>query len=283
MKATELLRAGWQQAVREWVYRVRPELADEFVQFFDLAFKPIAYREQALFGVHSSRISLCVGNIWLAAFSKRIWLLVDEPLRDPRFDFELAKSTKRYIPLHWLIATPEAVTEILQSENIWTSYANACLKVLESPISRTNILKNQINKVRLSELETGLAGQLPEESTLSLQDTQTEFPEGGIQEVTLELRKRSPLLRKQAIARYGYRCQICGFSFEEFYGDLGKGYIEVHHLTPLSDREDEASTRLEDVAVVCANCHRILHRNGKNPIPIETLREMVKHKRKAAG
>jgi len=283
MKATELLRGGWHQAVREWVYRVRPELADEFVQFFGLAFKPITYREQARFGVHSSCISLCVGNIWLASFSKRIWLLVDEPLRDPRFDFELAKSTERYIPLYWLKAAPEAVTEILQSQNIWTSYANACLKVLEAPISRTNILKNQINKVRLSDLETTIAEQLPEQSTPSLQDTQTEFPEGGIQEITLELRKRNPLLRKQVIARYGYRCQICGFSFEEFYGELGKGYIEIHHLTPLSDRENETNTRIEDVVVVCANCHRILHRNGKTPVPIESLREIVKHKRQTAG
>jgi len=283
MKAIELLRVGWQQAVREWVYRVRPELADEFVQFFRLAFKPITYREQARFGVHSSWISLCVGNIWLAALSKQIWLLVDEPLRDPRFDFELAKSTKRYKPLYWLKAVPEMVTEILNSQNIWTSYANACLKVLESPISRTNIPKNQIDKVRLSDLDAIVARQLSEESTLSLQDTQTEFPEGGIQEVTLELRKRNPLLKKQAIARYGYRCQICGFSFEEFYGELGKGYIEIHHLIPLSDRENEAITRIEDVAVVCANCHRILHRSGKNPIPLEFLREIVKCRRQTGG
>lgn len=283
MEATKLLRVGWQQAVREWVSRVRPELADEFVQFFGLAFNSITYPEQARFGVHSTRISLCVGNIWLAAFSKRIWLLVDESLQDSRFDFELAKSTERYMPLYWLIAAPEAITEILQSQYVWASYARACLKVLESPISRTNILKNQIDKVKLSDLITSVTEQSSGESMASLYDMQVEFPEGGIQEVTLELRKRNPLLRKQAITRYGYRCQICGFSFEEFYGELGKGYIEVHHLTPLSDRQTEASTGIEDVTVVCANCHRILHRNGKNPIPLEYLREIVHCKRQTAS
>lgn len=283
MEATKLLHIGWQQAVREWVSQARPELADEFVQFFELAFKPITYREQARFGVHSDYISLCVGNIWLAALSKQIWLLVDKSLRDSRFDFIPAKSTERYTPLHWLIADPETVADIIQSHNVWTSYSNACNKVLDSPISRTNIPRNQINKVRLSDIVTSITKQSPEETALSLQDIQTEFPEGGIQEVTLELRKRNPLLRKQAIARYGYRCQICGFSFEEFYGELGKGYVEVHHLTPLSDRETEASTGIEDVTVVCANCHRILHRNGKNPIPLERLREIVGHKRQTAG
>ncbi len=281
MKATELLRIGWQQAVREWFYPIRPELADDFVRFFESAFRPITYRERARFGVHSSCISLCVGNIWLAAFSKhfnQIWLLVDESLQDPRFDFELAKSTERYIPLHWLKAPPETVTGILSSQDIWASYDNACIKVLESPVSRIYIRKNQINKVSLSDLDIP-AQQLSEGPALSLEGAQTEFPEGGIQEVTLELRKRNPLLRRQAVAKYGYRCQVCGFSFEEFYGELGKGYIEVHHLIPLSDREGEASTRVEDVAVVCANCHRILHRKGKDPIPLETLREIVRNKR----
>lgn len=283
MEATRLLRLGWQEAVREWVCQVRPELANEFVQFFGLAFKPIIDPEQARFGVHSTRISLCVGNIWLAAFASRIWLLLDESSRDPRFEFELAKSTKRYTPLYWLKAAPERVTEILQSQNIWTSYANACRKVLESPISRTNIPKNQINKVRLSDLVNSAPVSLPEEPTLSLRDTETEFLEGGIQEVTLELRRRNQLLRRQATARYGYRCQICGFSFEEFYGELGKGYIEVHHLIPLSDRETEGSTGIEDVTVVCANCHRVLHRNGKNPIPLDHLREVVRQNRQIAG
>jgi len=102
MEAIKLLSIGWQNAVREWVYRVRPELTDEFVRFFGFAFKPISYREQAWFGVHPTRISLCVGNIWLAAFSKQtnqIWLLVDEAVRSHRFDLELAKSTERYMPL----------------------------------------------------------------------------------------------------------------------------------------------------------------------------------------
>ncbi len=283
MEAKDLLRIGWQQAIKEWVRRVKPGLTDEFVQFFALAFKPITYRDQARFGVHSSCISLCIGNIWLAALYKQIWLLVDESLQDSRFRFVLARSTERYIPLYWLIAEYEAITDILYSQEIWMSYTNACFKVLDSPISRINIQKNQINKVKLSELEMNTSAQFSEKVTLILEDTQNEFPEGAIQEVTLELRKRNHLLRKQAIARYGYRCQVCDFSFEEFYGELGKGYIEVHHLNPLSDRENEEITSIEDVAVVCANCHRILHRNGKNPIPLEHLREIVKQKRKTAS
>ena len=54
----------------------------------------------------------------------------------------------------------------------------------------------------------------------------------------------------------------CGFNFEMVYGELGSGFAEVHHLTPLSERGQPVSTTLADLAVVCANCHRMIHRNN---------------------
>lgn len=76
---------------------------------------------------------------------------------------------------------------------------------------------------------------------------------------------RNPALVRAAKDRYGYVCQVCDFDFEARYGDLGKRYIECHHKTPLSERPEEeqidgAATGVDDVAVVCANCHRMLHR-----------------------
>jgi len=283
MEAKQLLRVGWRRAVREWVSGEHPDLAEDIVQFFALAFRPITYPEQAYFGVHSTRISLCVGNIWLAAFSgsrQEVWLLVERSFRYSKCEFVEARCTDRYMPLSWLVAPAEQAQRVLQSHDAWNSYAAACQKVLKAPISRCNIPRNQINKVRLSDL----ADDMDEQSlqVISPQDA-PEFPEGGIREVTLELRTRNPSLRRQAIATYGCRCQVCGFSFEEFYGDLGRGYIEVHHLTPLSDREAEENTSIDDVAVVCANCHRILHHYGKTPIPIEDLKEIVQRRKQAGG
>lgn len=54
-------------------------------------------------------------------------------------------------------------------------------------------------------------------------------------------------------------CTACGFSFEEKYGDLGVNIIDAHHITPLSDIEKERVTRIEDLALLCSNCHRIIH------------------------
>lgn len=56
------------------------------------------------------------------------------------------------------------------------------------------------------------------------------------------------------------KCEICSFDFYKNYGDLGLGYIECHHNTPLSKLTYEQETTLDDLTLVCSNCHRMLHR-----------------------
>jgi len=56
-------------------------------------------------------------------------------------------------------------------------------------------------------------------------------------------------------------CEACGFDFYRVYGKIGEGFIECHHLKPLSNYETEAETKLDDLALVCSNCHRMFHRD----------------------
>ncbi|MBM7169059.1 HNH endonuclease [Streptomyces sp. G44] len=77
-------------------------------------------------------------------------------------------------------------------------------------------------------------------------------------------RERDPKLRRLKIkqARQGgrpLRCEVCAFDFARAYGPLGEGYIEVHHVTPLH-ASGVRPTRLDDLACLCANCHRMCHR-----------------------
>ncbi len=70
---------------------------------------------------------------------------------------------------------------------------------------------------------------------------------------------------KAAKKVHGYVCQACGFDFEAVYGEIGKGYIEAHHLTPLSELPEDVPVHQDpksDFAVLCANCHRMMHRNA---------------------
>ena len=58
-------------------------------------------------------------------------------------------------------------------------------------------------------------------------------------------------------------CDICGFSFVEKYGEMGKGFIEAHHKIPISKLEKESAIRLEDFDLICSNCHRMIHHEGE--------------------
>jgi hypothetical protein len=86
---------------------------------------------------------------------------------------------------------------------------------------------------------------------------------------------RHPKLRQDAIKHYGARCTACDFDFEEMYGPVGKGFIEIHHLEPISTRGRAWSTSIEDVRPLCANCHRMAHR-CRPPIPIDDLRALIR-------
>ncbi|MEX1096290.1 MAG: HNH endonuclease [Planctomycetales bacterium] len=69
-------------------------------------------------------------------------------------------------------------------------------------------------------------------------------------------------------------CEACGFDFARAYGDMGAGFAECHHVVPLSELPGARSTRLAELAVVCANCHRMLHR-ARPVLTVEELRQVI--------
>lgn len=71
-------------------------------------------------------------------------------------------------------------------------------------------------------------------------------------------------------------CEVCDFDFGEHYGAVAKGFCEVHHRRPLSKRRGRSETSLEDLAIVCSNCHRVLHLSSCT-LSVEELRsELLK-------
>jgi len=86
--------------------------------------------------------------------------------------------------------------------------------------------------------------------------------------------------KEQALSLYGkLSCEACVLSFDEFYGDIGKGFIECHHLTPLSKLRIDTRTTLDSLSLVCSNCHRMLHRRI-DTISVQDLRMMIKYQRR---
>ena len=85
--------------------------------------------------------------------------------------------------------------------------------------------------------------------------------------------QRNSAAAKKAKKYHGTICQACGFDFTRFYGHRGQGYIEAHHLIPLHSLPEGKAVSMNpetDFAVLCANCHRMVHR-GKLLLTIGDL------------
>jgi hypothetical protein len=79
--------------------------------------------------------------------------------------------------------------------------------------------------------------------------------------------------------QYGNNCMVCDFDFDNCYGkEISEGYIELHHTKLLCDLKPNEGTKIEDVIVVCSNCHRIIHRKQSNPIDWKVLKKIIKAK-----
>ncbi len=99
--------------------------------------------------------------------------------------------------------------------------------------------------------------------------------EGRVIQRLVKVRERDRGLRKEKIAeslkiRGSISCELCNFDFEKVYGELGKGYVEVHHKVPLHFSGKVKSTTT-DLILFCANCHRMIHTGSQWKTPDELL------------
>ncbi|WP_164112364.1 MULTISPECIES: HNH endonuclease [Sphingobacterium] len=98
-----------------------------------------------------------------------------------------------------------------------------------------------------------------------IEDSDFERPEGTVLYKYHLARERNATLvkkkKQQALKLHGkLECELCSFDFFKTYGEIGYGFIECHHRTPLYELTESTITKLDDLMLVCANCHRMLHR-----------------------
>lgn len=102
------------------------------------------------------------------------------------------------------------------------------------------------------------------------------YPEGAAKTVVVNAYERNVASRQKCIEFYGPRCVVCELDFEERYGDLGHGFIHVHHEVPLSlIKQTYFVDPIRDLKPVCPNCHAMLHR-ATPPLSIKELRACLK-------
>ena len=106
------------------------------------------------------------------------------------------------------------------------------------------------------------------------------YSEGRVRQIQVNQIERDSKARAACIRHYGAHCAICGFDFEEVYGELGRGFIHVHHVIPAAVRSAVAQGEsyevdpVRDLLPVCPNCHAMIHVGG-GCRDIEEIRRLV--------
>lgn len=109
------------------------------------------------------------------------------------------------------------------------------------------------------------------------------YSEGAVKKVLVNAYERNPKARRDCVRHFGYGCQVCGMSFEDVYGEIGKRFIHVHHKKPVALRQKEYQVDAKrDLIPVCPNCHAMLH-TRRPPLGINELRDAFEARRKDPG
>jgi len=138
-----------------------------------------------------------------------------------------------------------------------------------APIRQVEIQKN-IEILKTIEPDEHL---FPDELPVEILE---ELFEGVKRTVIVNLYERNPKARKQCIEHWKAICAVCRFDFEDFYGEIGKGFIHVHHLTPVSQiGELYQVDPINDLIPVCPNCHSMIHRY-EPPLTVDELKIAIK-------
>lgn len=122
----------------------------------------------------------------------------------------------------------------------------------------------------------------PKDSDGVLDPTEVEIEaqEGrAVLRVHLRRERSRKLINDFKASLTSFACEACGEDMEAIYGELGTGYIEAHHKVPVALIEEGETTKLADLAALCANCHRMIHRNGL--MSVEALATHLRARRPA--
>jgi hypothetical protein len=84
-----------------------------------------------------------------------------------------------------------------------------------------------------------------------------------------------PDVRLKVLKIHGVSCGICGFNFEHIYGDVAKGYIQIHQIGSEGKSLEELDLE-KDFIPVCDNCHGILHRSKEVDLSVKELQQIIK-------
>lgn len=104
------------------------------------------------------------------------------------------------------------------------------------------------------------------------------YIEGAVTTINVNAYERNQAAREECLKLLGYDCIICGFNFNRFYGNIGKGFIHIHHKVELSSIGQSYSVNPgSDLIPVCPNCHAMLHKR-QPPYSVDELKKIIEER-----
>jgi predicted HNH restriction endonuclease len=131
---------------------------------------------------------------------------------------------------------------------------------------------NQHTVLELNEKRLKLIRENETQTIMEIDNKEAEEGKKYTSEATFRKRNRSLIDAKKSSS--DYRCEVCGMKFEEVYGKIGREYIIAHHKNPIGGRRGSSKTTMGEIALVCSNCHDMLHRKNP-PMSIDELRNQL--------
>ena len=150
-----------------------------------------------------------------------------------------------------------------------------------SKLDEEIFLEFQNDIINLSKISNLIINNLDSDETFEIMDIDDgdfEFQEGKLLSRIHRSRERNRKIikkKKEKVLKEtgSLKCEGCGFDFNLTYGKHGQGFIECHHLKPISEINHGEKTTLDDLSLVCSNCHRMIHRR-KPWLSIEQLKTL---------
>jgi len=153
------------------------------------------------------------------------------------------------------------------------AYSKLDKEVFEEFSSNTKLLHRIANEIRQISEDTKLSNEVSKIENDEMSETDS-VKEGQLLYKLHKVRERDRRIieakKKKVLKEKGeLKCEACNFDFGKTYGVMGKGYIECHHLIPLANFQINKETKLDDLALLCSNCHRMIHKDPS----ITTIKE----------
>lgn len=201
--------------------------------------------------------------------------VVSPPFVTSHFRQDDEKQTSVALVIDVLIDPASDVLLSLDELNAQIAEPEQVSNFLHSGVVLRDTVATRLQTVWQHHIHT-VAGIGADLATAPGSDAEHFYAEGALRQLSLNVHERSGPARDRAIAIHGTDCCVCGMNFERMYGDVGKGFIHIHHLDPIANASEHRPVDpRRDLVPVCPNCHAMLHAREGSPYTPAQLRAIL--------